>query len=816
MTPYDEIEEEMQWHLEARAADLEKRGLSAAEAKRRARLEFGSVGRFREEGREARRGAWIGKWRSDFEIARRTLRRQPLPALGLALQLALSVAVASAGYAMWREAFGAPLQTAGGERILNVRTVTRGLIAGDTAERTDWPVNLGQFQVWGAECRSCEALGLVGMAELHWLDNRVARRLEGLQVSPGFFEVLGLPMRLGRPLRVGEDDSVVISAKLWRERFASDDGAVGAHLFINGRTMRLVGVLREDAFLPVRDSMGRLLALPERVDALTPFTPAAAESKRENLVGQFNWGLLVKARPGAGDVEQELTRIVVRHGVLAEQMSIRARSWNEELREAAQGRWMALLGGAGAWLLLSFVCCLGFAQARRGAREAEEELQEQLGAGSMDQWRRRCAEAIWIVLPACAVMVGITAWLIGWAAAPIALLLGALGLAVLTMAPARGSQRWAIVLQSSLATVLAGASLLWGTGYLKAIERSEGFAREGAISFQIAAPAIDAGGAKLWELEKSLLRHLRKDPRVLAAATASRLPLQGAGGVFQVRAEGEAASRRNVRVANWRMVSEDYFAAMGIPLLRGRELEESDAGRRVVVLSAMAAREAFGSVDVLGRRIHYVWDGEPAMLEIVGVAGDVRAEAAGAPEAMVYMLARPKFANASVFVARGLNGVASVADAAREAVGVVSGEARIHEARELEDLVARGMAVMRMQAVGLGLLALSGLGLACLALGVMVHCAARGRAEEMALRRAFGATRGDLAMMLSREALLPVVAGIAVGLGLVGAVVWCVDCWSWLVLPAVAVGILGASGVAVYAAVHVSVCSSLPKLWYTS
>ncbi len=821
MTPYDEIEEEMQWHLEARAADLEKRGLSAAEAKRRARLEFGSIGRFAEEGREARRGAWVGRWASEFEIAWRGLRRQPLHAMGLALQLVLSVVVASAGYAMWREAFGSPLPVAGAERVLNVRTITRGLIAGDTPHGSEWPVNFGQFQVWSAECRSCEALGLVGGAELHWLDQKVARRLDGLQVSPGIFAVLALPMRLGRPLRGGEEDAVVISSALWRERFGGDEGAVGARMRINGKELRLVGVLGDNAFLPSRDSLGRLLPLPERVDALValPARASMGENKREGLIGQFNWGLLVKAKPGDADVAQELTQIVVRHGVLAEQISIRAHSWSEELREAAQGRWSALLAAASAWLLLSFVCCWGFAQARRAAREPEEELQAQLGAGVMDQWRRRCAEALLVALPACALgsAVPVALWRVGWEGVAIAALLGALGVLALTGARPRGSQRWAMALQSGLATLLAGASMLWASGYIKATGRGEGFARQGAISFQLAAPEMDADGGKLWDLENAVLRDLRRDPRVVAAATASRLPLQGAGGVFQVRVEGEGGGRHNVRVANWRMVSEDYFAAIGIPLLRGRGLESGDAGRRVVVLSAAAARDAFGSLDVLGRRIHYVWDGEPVLLEVVGVAGDVRAEADAEPEAMVYMLARHKFASAQVFVVRGRGSEESLVNAAREAVRLASPEARVHEARPVEDLVARGMAPMRRQAAGLGLLGLSGMGLACAAMGVMVHCAVRGRNSEIALRRALGATKGDLAWMLSREALWPAALGIASGIALLAAAVFSVDCWPWAVVPAVGLGMLGATGVAAYGAARRGVSvGRLPKLWYTS
>lgn len=796
MTPYEEMQEEMRGHLEARAADLESRGMSAEAARRQARLEFGSVGRYLEEGREERAGAIWERWRLDFAMAWRSLRRQPVLLGALVLQLTLTTMVAAVAYPLVRDALWRPIPVSDVERIFHVRTRVpqlRGLYA-------DWPVNIAHFRLWQKGCKSCEALGLVNSVALHWMDGKVARKLDALQVSAGTFSVLGLRMQLGRALREGEADAVVISEELWHTRLGGDRAVLGTQMLLNRKMMRVVGVLSSDAFLPVSESMGSMLSLPERVEALVA-VPAEA-GKGQGMMGYFDWGLLVKARNGVKNLAAEMDAVLVQGGMDAGDVLVELRNWDEALTSGAQGRLAAFGWAVGGWLVLSLLCCFGIARARRGAYAREEELQTQLGAALGDRWRRRCAEALCTALPAGVLGIALGAVVlqfvprlfpkwgalrVGWEAGCATVLFAGL---VYCLAWRPKGRHWEGVLQSALATMLAALSLTLAWNYVRTLEYGQGFESAGAITFELAAPRQEGDATARWNLEKAVLRELRNDPSVSAAATANRLPLEGEAALFQLRPEGVVSPPGTIRIANFRIASDGYFAAMGMKVLQGRGFVASDEGQRVVVLSASAAISAYGRKDVVGRRIQYTWNGERVWMEIVGVVDDVRAESVeGAPTSMVYVMPRPEMPMERLFVVRGQGDVGAVSIAA---VGRASNEARVERARGLEELVGRRTQRIRWRSYGVGLLGLSGLVVACLGMAALVYFDVRVRRAEIGLRRALGATKRRLAWGVSAEALAPVAWGV--GLGALVALGWA----EWIVVLVVVCGILGSTLLTAY------------------
>lgn len=811
MTPFDEMEEEMRWHLEARAADLEQKGLSADEARRRAQLEFGSISRYLEEGRAEQRGSLRERWSLDLSLAWRSWRRQPTWWAAMSLQLAFSVVVLCVAWALLRQGWWETIPVPDAERVMLVRSLAPGLVERDM----DWPVNLRHFRAWEQNCRTCEAVGLVGPVVMHWREGKVARRLDGLQVSSGLFAVLGLRLQLGRALQSGEEGSVVISDAFWREHFGADPEILGEPIWFQGSKKIVVGVLSPDAFLPRRESLGLLVALPSRVDVLVAVPERLFPAV--GWVGNFDWGMLLKARADLPAVSRELNQILVQQGLAEGQVQTRLRPWHETLAEASAASSAAVAWGAGAWLLLSLLCWRGFAQARRYSSLREEELRTQLGAGPGEERRRRLAEALCLVGPACVAGLLCALLLLGNQGALVScsalfpkgqsiawgpqellagLLLGALGVLLYCTAKPVGTQRWNLVAQSGIASLLAMASL-WGAGvYAETLDRSPGFQREGAIAFQVTTPIGATHTSAQWELENALLRELRRNASISAAATTSRLPLEGEASLFQVRVEGEAPTDKSLRVANWRMVSEDYFTAMGIALREGRAFRRSDEGQPVALLSAAAARAAFGTQSALGRRIHYNWNGQPVLLEILGVVGDVRAERAAAEwTPMVYLLRRPEAGMARDFVVRGAGAERSLVDAAREAVRRVHPEARVHGARTLASLVEESHAEVRWL-VGIGaLLGLAAVAATCLGMVAMVSHGVRARRAEIGLRRALGATRLHLARRLCLEFLAPVSLGLLLA-ALAGVAL--LPGATWLAIPGATCGILFSSALAAY------------------
>jgi ABC-type antimicrobial peptide transport system permease subunit len=273
--------------------------------------------------------------------------------------------------------------------------------------------------------------------------------------------------------------------------------------------------------------------------------------------------------------------------------------------------------------------------------------------------------------------------------------------------------------------------------------------------------------------------------------------LEGEAALFTLRAEGVTSGPQNFRVANFRVASEGYFEAMGIAVLRGRSFVAGDEGKRVVVLSASAARAAFGSVEALGRRIHYTWDGARVLMEVVGVVEDVRAERVnGALTPMAYVMPRPEMEVAKVFVVRARDKASDLVEVARAVVRLVNDGARVQNVRGLEDLVGRSTVEIRWQSYGVAVLGLTGLLVASFGMAALVYFDTRARRSELGLRRALGATKRELAWGVSWQAIVPVLWGV--GLGAVVAVAWAVAWAEWLVVPVVVLAILGASWAAAY------------------
>jgi len=246
---------------------------------------------------------------------------------------------------------------------------------------------------------------------------------------------------------------------------------------------------------------------------------------------------------------------------------------------------------------------------------------------------------------------------------------------------------------------------------------------------------------------------------VTSAAVGHALPLTGETWVNTLTTRGETRPFLERPSANMRFASEAYFETMGIPIIRGRGFEERDRDRKVVVLSARAAEALWPGEDPIGKLVG--WH-EPDS-EVIGIAGDVRANLDKDPPRMIYY---PYWANVRsqfyILVRTGMDPRAA-AEAVRRAVWAEDPGIPVPEMVTMRELVSEAAAGRRFQMWLVAAFAVTALALACLGIyGVIAHAVAR-RTNEMGIRMALGATAGNLMAMVLKQGLAPVAAGLLVG-----------------------------------------------------
>ena len=295
-----------------------------------------------------------------------------------------------------------------------------------------------------------------------------------------------------------------------------------------------------------------------------------------------------------------------------------------------------------------------------------------------------------------------------------------------------------------------------------------GFATEKVLTADVDLPPqrYSEPAARL-HFYNALLERLRGLPGVHASGWVSRLPLEGETSVsgLDVPPGGPFHFPANFRVA-----SPDYFAAVGVRLLYGRIFSESDRGRKVVVVSESAAQRFWPGQNPIGRTCLTFWGGKEED-EVIGVVGDVRTvKLDAAPVMMVYVpdwfggknLRAPQSAG---IVVRTYGDERSVEASVREAVHMEDSEVPIVAMRSMSEMVSESVAPRRFQMLLALLFAGSALFLASLGIYGVIAYSVEQRRRELSIRSALGAQVTNLHLMILRQGLTPVAAGLVTGLG---------------------------------------------------
>ncbi|MEZ4416697.1 MAG: ABC transporter permease [Gemmatimonadota bacterium] len=611
----------------------------------------------------------------NLPLAGRSLLRAPLFTAAAVLTLALGIGANTAIFSVVHGVLLKPLPYASEERLLGLWNTAPGL----GFELLNQSPAL--YFTYRDDAESLEEVGLWanGSSQITGLDQ--PEQVPSLQVTDGFFPVLGVDAVLGRRFSA-EDDApgaartVMLSYEYWQRAFGGDTGVIGRTLTANGQPHEIIGVT---------PSGFRFLDEQADIFVTTRFDPA------DVMMGNFSYQLIARMRPDVPleRVQAELERLVpiaverypgpVTQSML-EQAGFRpvTRPLKEDVVGDVRPLLWVLLGTVGMVLLIACANVANLFLVRAEGRSRDVAVRTALGAGRREIAAQFLAESV--VLGALGGLVGIALAAIGLRVlhalgpeelprlseigidptvlvftAGISLFAGVFfGLFPIVrygrgdLAPAlkeggrggmagrerRRARSGLAVAQVALALVLLVGSGLMIRSFQALRNVDAGFTDpEDLLSFRVTIPSATIPDAAETALAyEQMLYNLRALPGVADAGAVFNLPMSGSQSNDPVyredapTAEGEIPP---IRRFNW--VMPGYFQAMGIPLVAGRDLEWTDLHdlRQVVVVSESYARENWQEpARALGRRVSTIaiQGGPPVWQEIVGVVGDVHAD----------------------------------------------------------------------------------------------------------------------------------------------------------------------------------------------
>ena len=808
-----EMDEEMRFHIEAHAADLVSHGVPQHEALRRARLQFGGMEMTKEECRDAVGVSFLETLLQDLRHGLRSLLRTPAFTVVTVVVLALGIGANTAIFSVVDAVLLRPLAYRDSARLVTI------LMNGDD------PVSVANYIDWSDQSHSFAAMG----AADYWSPNLTGvdspEHIAGLKVTQGLLPMLGVEPLLGRLFVDGEDKEgadreVILSYRLWQRRFSSDRNVLGKPIILDGNAYIVVGVMPQGfQFAPFWATRSEL------------WVPNAFGARIHNRGGnslrifaRLKDGVsLQQARAEMAGITQRLERQFpgTNRNVLVTPLK-------EKVVGPIQTPLLVLLAAVAFVLLITCANVAHMLLARAAARYREVAVRAALGARRGRIIRQFLTESL---------LLGVVGGALGLGLAILA------ARALIAMSPPNIPRVQTIAIDLRAALFLFSATLLTSIGFglapaLQASSvnvndtlkeggrgQSEGVGRnrlrnllvisEFALALVLligaglmirtfsALQAVDAGfnphhvvsmivsvaGTKEADptrraiFYRQLLERVRTLPGVQAAGGINHLPLVGDqwGSRFVVEGRPKPRPGESPR-AVYRMVTPGYFAAMRLPLLRGRDVTEADTvtAPDVVIINQRAANEYWPGEDPIGKRISFDGDkpNPSEWVTVIGIAKDAKQNdwtAAPSPEIYLAAFQNHDFLGDSgsevashvsyiTLVARTSGDPAAAAPAMKEAAWSFDRNLAISEVLTMDAVVADANAQPRFEMRLLTIFAAVALVLATVGIyGVISYSASR-RTHEIGVRMSLGATRRDVLLLIVRQGMRLALVGSLTGI----------------------------------------------------